>query len=132
MFKIPNMDTTSVFSRTLLAYQAGATLIVHQGGTSCFAGVQKVITRRGLVPISEILPGDIVKCFNESTNTVEWKPVKQSFKYDNSKKTVRVRLKSGKEIIATEDHKVFYEGGWHSLKHILSLSNGKMKDDTRV
>lgn len=113
-------------------YNTDKSIVVNQGGTSCFAGTQKVITQRGSIPIKDIIIGDIVKCYNEKTKEIQWKPVCNLFKYNNHKKTIKVTLKNGETIIATEDHKFYYEGGWYSLKHLLSLLDGKMEKNTRL
>jgi len=101
---------------------------VHQGGTSCFSADTLVVTDKGLKSISALKPGDVVKCLNESTNSIEYKPVKKVMQFDNTKKTVRVKLKNGSTITATDDHKFYYKGGWYSLKHILSLVEPTIKD----
>lgn len=124
-----NFQCTDVFYAN---YQANEKLIINQGGTSCFYGDQLVITKRGNIKIKDIILGDIVLSFNEKTNTKEWKVVKNLFSYFNSKKTVKIKLKDGSEIIATDDHKFFHEGGWYSLKHLLSLKYGNMETNTKL
>ena len=113
-------------------YHCKKQIVINQGGSSCFHSKQLVITKRGSVPISDIVIGDIVKCYNEKTKKKEWKTVKTTFKFDNTKPTIKVKLKNGKEIIATEDHKFFYEGGWCSLKHLVSLLDGNMETNKRI
>lgn len=124
-----NFQCTDVFYAN---YQATEKLIINQGGTSCFYGDQLVVTKRGNIKIKDIILGDIVLSFNEKTNTKEWKEVKNLFSYFNSKKTVKIKLKDGSEIIATDDHKFFHEGGWYSLKHLLSLKYGNMENNTKL
>lgn len=124
-----NFQCTDVFYAN---YKATEKLIINQGGTSCFYGDQLVITKRGNIKIKDIILGDIVLSFNEKTNTKEWKVVKNLFSYFNSKKTVKIKLKDGSEIIATDDHKFFHEGGWYSLKHLLSLKYGNMETNTKL
>ena len=104
-------------------YNATKPIIVNAGGTSCFDGETLVVTDKGLKKISEIEVGDVVKSFNEKTKEDEWKTVTDTFTFLNQKRTVRVKLKNGKEIICTDDHKFYYKGGWISIKHLLSLSN---------
>ena len=111
---------------------AKESVVVNQGGTWCFSGCTLVVTKKGSKRIDQIKKGDIVKCFNESTKVVEWKEVNDCFRFKNQKKTVKVKLKNGKQIIATEDHEFYYEGGWYSLKHLLSLQDGKMDKNKRV
>ena len=124
-----NFQCTDVFYEN---YKSTEKLIINQGGTSCFYGDQLVITKRGDVRIKDIVLGDIVLSYNEKTKQKEWKLVKNLFSYFNSKKTVKIKLKNGSEIIATDDHKFFYEGGWYSLKHLLSLKYGNMETDTKL
>ena len=115
------MITTSVFSRNIKAYNSNESLIVNQGGTRCFDGSQMVKTKSGEKKISEIKKDDIVFTFNEITKTIEENKVLESLAFKNEKKTVKVKLKNGSEIICTEDHEFYFEGGWHPLKYILSL-----------
>lgn len=124
-----NFQCTDLFYAN---YQAKEKLIINQGGTSCFYGDQLVLTKRGNIKIKDIILGDIVLSYNEKTNTKEWKVVKNLFLYFNSKKTVKIKLKNGSEIIATDDHKFFHEGGWYSLKHLLSLKYGNMETNPKL
>ena len=100
-------------------YEATKPICINQGGTSCFDGSQLVITKEGSKPISEIQEGDIVKCYDEETKAIKWKPVLNTFEYQNTKPTIKITLKNGRTITATEDHKIFFEGGWHSLKSVI-------------
>lgn len=107
-------------------------VVVNQGGTWCFAGSTLVVTNKGSKRIDQIQIGDIVKTFNEKTKEVEWKTVNDRFKFKNQKRTIKVKLKNGKQIIATEDHEFYHEGGWYSLKHLLSLLDGKLEKNKRI
>lgn len=109
-------------------YNSTADIIVNQGGTSCFAGTQCVVTTDGSKSIQSIEVGDIVKCYDEDKKSIEWRKVLNKFKYNNTKRTIKVTLKNGQTIVATEDHKFYYEGGWYSLKYILSLQNGILEN----
>jgi DNA polymerase II large subunit len=127
---------TPVFRKISQAYREGHNLIILQGGQGCFAPDQSVVTSKGNIPIRDVKCGDSVKSFNVKTGKPEFKKVKNIFKYNNSKKVIRVILKNGNTITATEDHKFYFQGGWHSLKHILSLlentNHGKMENNTRI
>lgn len=94
-------------------------IFVLSGGARCFCPSQKVITKRGSIPISEIAIGDIIKCYNEQTLSDEWKPVLDVTKFQNDKSTIRIRLKNGEEIICNADHKFFYKGRWIAISDIL-------------
>lgn len=130
---LPKMDLSTVWERNAQAYYDGARLVINQGGTSCFGPQQLVVTKRGAIPISQVVAGDVVKSFDEVMQKDEWKRVKNTFRYVNNKPTVKVRLKEGAEIIATNDHRIYYEGGCDSLKHILYLRYGNnMEKNTRL
>ena len=93
--------------------------LVMQGGTRCFAPNQKVVTRRGSVPISEMLIGDEVFCFDENTGSNEWKPVVDVLKFSNKKPTVKIKLKNGETIVCSADHKFFHNGEWVEIIKLL-------------
>ena len=98
-------------------------IIALEGGAGCFHASQKVITPGGPKSISEINQGDHVLSCNEYNKQKEFKPVQKKFIYQNTKPCIKIKLKNGHEIIGTEDHKIYYKGGWYSLKHIVSLWN---------
>jgi len=100
-------------------------ITVFQGGSRCFAGDQLVITSEGSKPISEVKAGDIVLSFNELNGKDEFKKVKDTFSYKNTKKTIRIKLKNGTQIVCTEDHKFYFEGIWICGKDLLSLLNAR-------
>jgi len=51
----------------------------------------------------------------------------------NTKKTVSITLKNKQKIVATEDHEVYYEGGWHNLKHLIQLwHETKLENNTKL
>jgi len=89
-----------------------------------------VVTDKGSKRIADIKVGDIVKCRDIDKGKDTYKRVVNLFNYANNKPTIRVKLKNGCEIIATADHKFYYEGGWHSLRNILSLIDGSMETNT--
>ncbi len=75
--------------------------------------------------------GEQVLTLNESTLESEWKPINEVFIMHNTKPSIRVTMKDGSVIEATEDHEIYYEGGWKSLKHIVSLWHGRnLEEDT--
>ncbi len=100
---------------------------VQQGGTSCFGPDTLISTSNGPKKIKDIQPGDKVKTYYHKTGNDVQSIVSAVHKFANTKPTIRVRLKDGREIIATEDHEFYFEGGWHSLKHILSLRESRIK-----
>lgn len=116
------MVTTPILEKFQKAYNENKyDVFVFEGGSRCFAPNQHVITQAGSIPISEIKEGDSVKTFNEKTCATEYKSVNCIYKFNNTKRTVKVKLKNGKEIICTEDHKFYYKGEWKPIKEILQL-----------
>lgn len=108
---------------TVAALKRGYRLIAHQGGTYCFAPETLVVTSNGSKPISEIKKGELVKSFNERNGIIDFKVVKDVFRYANEKRTVKIRLKSGKSITCTEDHKFYYQNKWVPIIEILNKIN---------
>lgn len=108
--------------KELLADESIRTILIY-GGKSCFGKNQCVVTADGNKPISNINIGESVLSFNEKTQQKEFKKVENIFKFKNEKRSVKIKLKSGEEIICTEDHLFYFWGEWVSIKQILSLWN---------
>jgi intein/homing endonuclease len=120
------IKTTELYEWTLDASEKYK-IICHEGGSRCFAPEQNVLTRNGTKQISDIKVGDLVL----SGHDKEYKRVKNVFKMDNEKPCYEITLKNGNKIKATQDHKIWYEGGWHSLKYIVQCWNERnMEKDT--
>jgi hypothetical protein len=113
-------------------YNATDNIVINQGGTDCFDENTMVVTDSGSKKITQLSIGDKVLSYDEKECKEVYNNVKNVFRYNNYKKTIKVKLKNGKEIIATEDHEFYYEGGWHSLKYIVSLLNGNMEINTKL
>ena len=106
---------TPVFEANERAYYEGQRVICNEGGSRCFAPDTLVYCDTGTKKISEIKPGDKVRTPSGVRNVVD------VFKNDNKKPCVRIKLKSGKEIVCTKDHKFFFRGRWIEIEKILSL-----------
>ena len=94
------IDSGLIFSQPCnkvveLTLDAPEKIVIHQGGTSCFAAGTLVVTKRGQIPIENVVVGDIVITMNEVTGEKEWKTVRNTYRFDNEKETVRIRLKNG-------------------------------------
>lgn len=113
------IKATPVFYANKKAYEEGYPVICNEGGARCFAPDTLVRTMQGLVPIKDIQEGDAVKTQNG------WNEVIETHKFKNTKKAVRIKLKNGKHIECTDDHKFFYRGRWIEIKNILSLLDEK-------
>jgi len=109
--------TTNVFRRNA---KAKTRFVFNPGGTRCFHPDTLVVTKNSNKKISEIVEGDEVLSFGKED---EFKKVKSVFKLDNTKPTVKIKLKNGEEIICTDDHKFYFKGEWVCIKHLLSLWN---------
>lgn len=91
-----------------LTLNSDKSVVIHQGGTSCFDGNTLVVTKEGTKKISDIKIGDVVKSLSMWDGKPEWKAVKDVFRYENQKNTVKVLLKNGESIVCTDDHKFWF------------------------
>jgi len=124
-----------VFTKNLDAYNDPLIkIIVNQGGARCFDATQKVITKQGIKAISNIQIGEEVLSYNTKTGINEYKTVIDTFVTENTKPAYKITLANGETITATYDHKFYHEGGFFSLKHLLSLwkNNGKLEGNTEL
>jgi hypothetical protein len=120
---------TRVIERTTAGLTQALPYVIHQGGTSCFVGSQMVFTNCQSKAIKDLKIGDFVNTYNEQTKQNEFKKVLNVFKYDNHKPTLKIKLKNGKTITVTDDHKFYYQGSWVAIKDIL---NGNMESNTKL
>lgn len=119
-----DIKATNIFQKNFDALQnTGVRFVINEGGSRCFAPNQLVKTIKGLKPISEIQKGETVFSYNEKTKQVEPQKVLMQYESENEKKCLRIKLKNGQVIEASEDHKFYFQGGWVSLKNIVSLWN---------
>jgi hypothetical protein len=124
MSQLRKTNVTPVFEANLNAYKAGYPVICNEGGSRCFADGTLVYTNDGLTNIKDIKAGDLVLTQNEGC-----KKVLDVYVNKNTKRCIKLKLKDGKEIIATEDHKFMFRQRWHELKNIVSLWN---ENDTKL
>lgn len=122
------IDVTRIFKENLRAEED---IIINQGGSRCFAPAQMVLTKKGVKEIQSLSEGEMVLTLNESTQENEWKPINEVFVMQNSKPSIKLTMKDGSTVEATEDHEIYFQGGWFSLKHIVSLWHGRnLEEDT--
>ena len=105
--------------------------IYNEGSSRCFDGSTLVRTNKGLTEISKVKTGDLLLTYNETTLVNEYKPVLEPMKMANSKPGYRITLKNGNVIMATQDHKFYFEGNWISLKQLLHLRDEKINNNKR-
>lgn len=90
----------------------------------CFDGDSLVWTTDGQVKIKDIEVGDSVLSFNESTQSIEVKPVVNTFNNGLSKERdfLGIFTTSSKEkfdrIVCTKNHKIFTDCGWKEAKDL--------------
>lgn len=121
-----NFDPNPLFFEMFNIYEENKhkddkVVICNEGSTRCFHESTKIITSKGNISISKIKQGDKVYTYNEITKKNEFKEVESPLRFRNTKKCLKVILKNGKQIIATEDHEFYYKGAWVPLKDIVSL-----------
>ena len=108
-------------------------IIGNEGGSRCFHADTLIVTDQGQKPISELEIGDSVQSWNEQINQIEVKKVADKIITHSDKPCFRIRLKNGKEIQCTQDHKFFFEGAWVEIKDIVSLWHGRnMETNSKV
>jgi twinkle protein len=131
----PKGDTIG-FTETdeLLSWSRGE-LVTVTGVPGCFSPDQLIHTKRGVIPISEVLINDFVLSYNEKLDLNEWRKVIATPIHPTTKdKMFKITLKDGTVIKVTENHEFFTEVGYRKIKDILlSLKNGKnLEKDTGV
>ena len=101
----------------------------------CFVAGTEVLTETGLVNIEDVKVGMKVYSYNEETQEVELKEVKQTFKTNPIKDMVKVTV-NGEVVESTSKHEYYVVGkGWtaaHELKEgdvLLNSANEEVKVD---
>jgi len=89
-------------------------LIIVDESHSCFLGNTLIDG----VKIKDIKVGSFQKSFNFTNNTYEYKKVLNKYKNKLDKNLIKIKC-NGKEIICTEDHKIFTKRGWIKAGEIL-------------
>lgn len=92
---------------------------------ACLVGETKLETKSSKKTIFDIQVGEEVLTYNETTKTNEFKKVKRVF-IQGTKKTYKIKTKSGKILETTEDHLVYTEQGYKTIKECIS-QNLKIK-----
>ena len=116
------MNVTSVFKKNLIAYNKGFRYIINQGGTSCFHPETLIVCQSGNKKIKDIKTGDIVLTYNETTHQQEWHVVKNLFKYQNYKLTIKVLLRNGFSFVSTADHRFYFNGKWIPIINLAQIN----------
>jgi len=131
-----NFDPGYVFTEIVRIYlenkdKPGKVIICNEGSSRCFATNTIVKTVQGNKKISEIKMGDFVLTHNEEKKINEYKKVLETLEMINKKPCYRITLKNGKIIEATQDHEIYFEGAWRSLKYVVSSWNERQNFNKR-
>lgn len=78
--------------------------------TVCVAKGERITTMRGNVPIEEVVVGDLVLSYDETTERIEYKPVLQTTMNGN-KQIVEIETEEG-FLKVTADHRIYTQRGW--------------------
>lgn len=88
----------------------------------CLPGDAKVLTEHGAwIRIKDMENSNLkVKCFDEKTHEVLDTEIENFYKIENREKLFKIKTKSGKEIIATEDHPFLTKDGLKLVREFKS------------
>ena len=81
-------------------------------GITCLVGDSNILTKEGIKKIKNVKAGDFVKTENGS-----WQKVLKNLK-QGKKKTIKIRVDNGEELICTPDHKILTADGWKEAQHL--------------
>ena len=70
------------------------------------------------IPIKDIVVGDEVVCFNPETMKTSYTKVVNQYVRETNKKIYKITTISGREIVATDDHKFMTTNGWTELQNM--------------
>lgn len=79
-------------------------VVIKWNGETFYKPIGEFIEEQGL---GEIAPGYEALSFNVDTGKVEWKPIYATIRHENPNKFVKIKLKTGQEIVVTENHSMF-------------------------
>ena len=80
---------------------------------------ETVLMSNGMkVPIKDVKVGDSVICFNPETFKTSHTKVVNHYVRETDKKIYKIKTISGREIIATEDHKFMTTNGWREVQNM--------------
>jgi DNA-directed RNA polymerase beta subunit len=71
------------------------------------------------VPIKDVKIGDEVYCFNPETMETSYTKVVNQYIRETDKQIYKIKTLSGREIIATDDHKFMTVEGWCEVKNMI-------------
>jgi len=75
-----------------------------------------LLTNGDKIPIKDVKVGDNVVCFDPETMETSYTKVVHQYVRETDKKLYKIKTITGREIIATEDHKFMTIEGWKEVK----------------
>jgi DNA-directed RNA polymerase beta subunit len=78
-----------------------------------------LLTNGNKIAIKDIQIGDKVVCFNPETMNVSYTKVVNHYIRETNKNIYKIKTISGREIVATEDHKFMTTEGWKEVKDFI-------------
>lgn len=110
-----------------LTGEVGKVQIFNQGSGRCFAPDQMIMCQGESKKISELKIGDKVYSYDHLTGENVFKKVINVIPtIGNKKKCYNIKLKNGKEIKCTYDHKIFFKGRYITADKLVSLYKQKI------
>jgi len=70
------------------------------------------------IPIKDVVVGDEVVCFNPETMKTSYTKVVNQYVRETNKKIYKITTISGREIVATDDHKFMTTNGWVEVQNM--------------
>ena len=70
------------------------------------------------IPIKDVVVGDEVVCFNPETMKTSYTKVVNQYVRETNKKIYKITTISGREIVATDDHKFMTTNGWTEVQNM--------------
>lgn len=114
MFMAKSLYTGNYILAGRSLYGAGAKGKFKSSMSNCFTKGHKVITKRGLVNIEDVVKGDIVL-----THTGDWQLVNAVMERDYDGDLIKFKVQNGYDgITCTPNHKFLTDKGWVTAEHL--------------
>lgn len=109
-------------------YGAGAKGKFNSSMSNCFTAGHKVITKRGLVNIEDVVKGDIVL-----THTGDWQLVNAVMERDYEGDLIKFKVQNGyDDITCTPNHKFLTNKDWERADRLLASNDKRVKNCSKI
>ncbi len=109
-------------------YGAGAKGKFNSSMSNCFTAGHKVITKRGLINIEDVVKGDIVL-----THTGDWQLVNAVMERDYEGDLIKFKVQSGyDDITCTPNHKFLTNKDWERADRLLASNDKRVKSCSKI